>query len=101
MENNKEVYKKLEKYEEMYKDLSLRMDKLYKFKKEFKKFSKDLRKLGDYYDEEWLDDLDKIKDEKRADDFEITSEDTIWNLLSDHYEYNKELIKVLAKELNR
>lgn len=101
MAKNKAIFKKLDKYQKIYDDLSLRIDKLYEFEEDFKNFSEDLKELEDYYHEEWLEDLDEVKDEQQTADYEITSEDAIWNLLSDHYEYNKKLLKVLADELNK
>lgn len=101
MAKNKEIFEKFEKYQKIYNDLSLRIDKLYEFEKDFKKFSKDLKELEDYYHDEWLEDIDEVRNEEETTDYEITSEDAIWNLLSDHYEYNKKLLKVLADELNK
>lgn len=101
MKNKEEIFKKFEKFEKKYNDLSLRIDKLYEFEKEFKAFSEDLSELNDYYHDEWLEDIDEVRNEKETEDYQITSEDAIWNLLSDHYEYNKKLLKVLADELNK
>lgn len=99
--SNQEIVVRLKKYQELYDKLSVKIEKLYEFEKEFKSFSEELNELETYYHGDWLDDIDTIKDNVKIGEFSITSEDAIWNLLSDHYEYNKELLKVLADELNK
>lgn len=98
--SKEETIKRLDKYQKIFDDLSVRIENLASFEAEFKEFSDELYRLQKYYHDDWMDDIDTIKNDKESEKFSITSQDAIWNLLSDHYEYNKRLLKVLADELN-
>lgn len=98
--SKQETLERLEKYQKLYDNLSESIDKLLRFEDEFKEFSDELYRLQAYYHDNWMSDIDAIKDDESAVKFSITSQDAIWNLLSEHYEYNKRLLKVLADELN-
>lgn len=96
----KETIKRLEKNQKIFDDLSSKIEKLKEFEKDFREFSGELNELKRYYLTDWIKDIDAIKDDKDSVLFTITSQDAIWNLISEHYEYNKRLLKVLIDELN-
>lgn len=98
--SKQEIQSRLEKYQELYDNLSERIEKLLAFEEEFKDFSDELYRLEEYYHEDWIKDHDEAVKEPSLSKFSITGQDAIWDLLSEHYEYNKRLLKVLADELN-
>lgn len=101
MVTNTQTLSRLDEYQKLYDDLFKKMERLKSFEKSFKKISKKIHQLDAYYLDKWIDDVEEIKDKKEAGNYTILNEDSIWNLLSEHYEFNKKMLKVLAVELNK
>lgn len=101
MKLDNEVLSRLNLHQKMYDDLTKEVEGLHVFEKKFKEISEKMRTLSTYYQEDWMRDVDSIKNTEKALDYTILGQDAIWNLLSDHYQFNKKMLKVLAIELNK
>lgn len=101
MKLDNEVLSRLNLHQKMYDDLTKEVEDLHVFEKKFKEISEKMLTLSTYYQEDWMRDVDSIKNTEKALDYTILGQDAIWNLLSDHYQFNKKMLKVLAIELNK
>lgn len=101
MNQTEKIKERLAVNQTLFDIASKDMEELLSFKKKFEDVSKKIRKLEEYYKDNWLQDVDNIKNTKNELNYSILGQDAIWNLLSDHYEFNKQMLKVLADELNK
>lgn len=101
MNQTEKIKERLAVNQTLFDIASKDMEELLSFKKKFEDVSKKIRELEEYYKDNWLQDVDNIKNTKNELNYSILGQDAIWNLLSDHYEFNKQMLKVLADELNK
>ncbi len=89
--------KRLEKIEKLLFKCEKDVKRLVKIKKELKQIEANRKKLANYYDTDYMKDMDDAKNQVR--DYAVLDEDSIWNVLTDEYQTKLELVKFLVKSL--
>lgn len=81
--------------EKLYQQAKKDLDYLQKVNQELKKIHQNTTLLSQYYQKEWLQHYDQMKNNKQPS--EIINEDAIWNALTDQHQ---EKIKILKNIIN-
>lgn len=72
-----------------------------RFGKRLKEINKNLRKLAVYYHTDWLEDTEIYNASDEKANYEMMSQDAIWNVTQDHYEQKLRLLKTLISAVNK
>ena len=87
----------IEEIEKLFEVCKSDLQKLKSFNQEIKTIQKNINKLKDYYNSQYLEDVEHSKNKSKTSI--ILDEDSIWNILADQNTETLKTIKFLIKNI--
>lgn len=97
--NKEEVIARLERADRKVKKAEQAFDELKRLQKKLKSIYKNLEDLEDYYQNEWMEDVNFYIKNKIEKNYHSASQDAIWNVTQDHFEMKIKMLKTISKSL--
>ncbi|MDO5608647.1 MAG: DUF4298 domain-containing protein [Capnocytophaga sp.] len=99
MKKIEEIRENFTKADQMTRQAEADLKKLKTFVKDFKKIEANLKALTDYYQADWLEDVEQWYAQTSDENYYSAGQDAIWNAAQDLHEGKIALLKLIAKSL--
>ena len=94
--NKQEARERVQEFDKLLYEIEQDLEQQKKWANELKNTQKKIKKLSKYIQNNWLEDYDELSNEEG---FHVLGQDYPYNALMDFKENQKELLKIIVKDL--